>query len=342
MRKNKSIIILMLVLLLMLPACASNNKKSSESDGMRNPDSNYEVKPSEAYPGEYGYENDGMDMETEPKEDSKPKEGSNEILLSSDRLLIINGELEIETRDFENSSKVLIENVEKMGGYVSGLNEYYDTIWGSNNEKIKAARFTYIVRIPYDKTNEFISAIGDVGSVVRKNLDTEDVSLRYAETERRLKLYDDKISRLEKLLEQATKMEDILLIQSEIENAIEKKEILAGDFKQLQDLVSLSTITIYLNEVKEYSQSVEVKDSFGTRIAAAFSYSLTNFKYFLEDFLISLIYILPILIFFALIIFLIIKLIRKIRNKRSKKLFNKNIFKKDNKTKDNKDETKTE
>ena len=184
--------------------------------------------------------------------------------------LIRRAELHIQTEDFDASAGALEALVAEYGGYFQSARSE-----GGSLRNQDAARYgEYVIRLPEERFHSFLNQSGTLGYVLRSAESSENVSQAYYDTETRLDTQRTKQARLLALLEQADTMENIL----ELENALSETEYeiqtLTTDLEHYDDLIDYATVTLYLEEVLQISQSPGEAASLGERMAAGAASSL--------------------------------------------------------------------
>ncbi len=96
------------------------------------------------------------------------------------------------------------------------------------------------------------------------------MSDQYYDLEARIRNKQKEEARLLKHLDENTgKLEDILAVEREVSRVREELERMEGRMRVLQDLVSLTTVTLHVNEIKGYVPPQA--PTFGLRISRAFA-----------------------------------------------------------------------
>ena len=131
-------------------------------------------------------------MAMEPKAESQT--GSS---LPANVKLIYRANIDMESTEFDKALDGLNELVERMGGYYenSELNNYSTY-----------RRGYYVVRLPAENFEAFLSAVGELCQVNNLSRSAEDISEYYYDTESRLATQQTKLARLQDLLRQAEDM----------------------------------------------------------------------------------------------------------------------------------------
>lgn len=149
-----------------------------------------------------------------------------------ERKLIRNGELSLEVSDLEKTQAAVENWVKEFGGYISNSN---------NGEK----NSNYTVRIPSEKFDAAMEAAGTLGTVKNKNISAQDVSDQFYDLQSRLATKKILRDKLNGYLKQATSMQDILKVESELNSVQSEIESMEGKFKRLSSQIDFSTIKIY-------------------------------------------------------------------------------------------------
>lgn len=200
--------------------------------------------------------------------------------------LIRRAELSIQTEQFDESREALNTLVASCGGYFENSSEY----GGSRRDVNASRRGEYVVRVPAEKYDQFLSQTGELGYVSSKNENSEDIGERYYDTEARLKTQRTKQERLLALLERAETMEDIIALESALSDVEYQIEQYSSQLNRYDALVAFATFTISLSEVGRVTQEVGETASLGQRMAAGFQASLRGLSQGFQNFLIWLSY----------------------------------------------------
>ena len=221
----------------------------------------------------------GMDMElyepSAPQESqsaSTAEEGEayGSVYQNSSAKLIRRAELSIQTTQFDQAAEALQTLVEQYGGYFER-----SSVYGGSYRDANAQRSgEYVVRIPAEQYEKFLSESGNLGYVTQLTESSEDVGEQYYDTESRLKTQRTKQERLLALLEKAENMEDIISLENALSEVEYQIEQYTSTLNRYDALIGFSTFNIYLSEVSKVTQEVGETASLGTRMAAGFRSSL--------------------------------------------------------------------
>lgn len=196
--------------------------------------------------------------------------------------LIRQAELNIQTEQFDQSLEALNQLVNNCGGYFESANLY----GGGRRDAYATRSGEYVVRIPAQQYNLFLSSTGDLGYVNSKTESSEDVGTQYYDTETRLKTQRTKQERLLALLERAETMEDIISLENALSDVEYQIEMYSSDLRRYDALINFSTFRIYLNEVRQITEEVGETASLGQRMAAGFQASFRDLGQGFQDLLV--------------------------------------------------------
>ncbi len=286
--KNKKLILIMALLLVtsIITACSAKNTKS---ELVR------DVAPSE---GNYG-----MDI---PQEYDYGKSPSDDGYYEPDKI-ITTVSISMETLEFDETSEKLSELIKKYKGYVENSHISHNNYIYSSG--LKHANYT--IRMPKENLDGFVNDIKAIGNIISENTSKEDITKKYRDTESRLRVLETKEKRILSLLEKADKMEDIIALENQLSEIIYQKENLTASLMEMDDKVDYSTVYLELREVAKLTAGKNEKTPFLTKLANAFKDSIYYFSQNIEDFIISIVYLLPYLIIIVIVIYLIRILVKK-------------------------------
>lgn len=229
---------------------------------------------------------------------------------TSGRKLIKDVSYTIETLAFEESCNILDSSVASYGGYIqtSSLSNdlsYYSGIYSRSAQ--------YVLRIPADRLDAFMNNIGNVGNVTGKSQSSRDVTLEYIDTESRAESLRLQREKLFELLERAENVEDMIILEERISDVTYELERNKSYLKNIDNLVSFSTVTINLHEVKRVT--VAEPETVGQRMTSGIEESFYNIKTGFQEFAIGFVSDLPYLVIWGIILgiiaFVAIRILRK-------------------------------
>jgi len=148
----------------------------------------------------------------------------------TDRVIIYTAELSLVVSDIRGVQRAVESELKPLGAYMQRMDGHVIVM------KVPAARF-----------EEAIAIVEKLGDVTSKTVTGEDVTEQMRDLNIRLKNAMDVRDRLAKLLDQASKMEDALKIEKELERVTETLELLKGKIRYLETSAAFSTLTVQLN-----------------------------------------------------------------------------------------------
>ncbi len=162
-----------------------------------------------------------------------------EVVAAADRQMVVTGYVTVVVDDpIEKASRV-VTIVGSRGGYISARSEQTA---GVN----RRAYAQLTARVPAERLDEVITALGTLGTVDETQLDSVEVTTQVRDLEARIKAMQISIARLEALLQQSAKLSDIIEAEQVLTDRQSQLEQLQSQRAQLADQVSMSTVTINL------------------------------------------------------------------------------------------------
>ncbi len=260
----------------------------------------------------------GMAMEDaayEEEYDMAPEEQAE--LGSVDRKLVRNVNLSVETEGFDALLVSLEGKVSELGGYIEQMNinngsSYYRT--GSyRNASITA-------RIPADKLDSFLESVALNSNITYRGEHVQDVTLQYVDVQSHLEALRAQQTRLLELVEQAETVEELVFLEGELTDVRYQIQSLESSLRTMNNQVSYATVEMDIEEVTTYTPVVEVKKTAGQRIKEGFVHSCQSLGEGISEFFISFVIILPYLVLWGVILFLVIFVIRKCSKRHKKRV----------------------
>lgn len=213
--------------------------------------------------------------------------------------------LEVEKGKFNETFDKITSLAEQAGGYISSsTSEAYEGSLASG---------TITIRVPDVKFNDVLTKAKKLGKVLSINVSSQDVTEEYVDLESRLRNQEAQAAVLLDMMKKATTVQDSIQIQQQLSYIQEQIEIITGRMRYLDNLVSFSTIEIYVKEpdVKPPPTSIDLGMTEALRTAARVFISVT------KGLLIFLAGFTPIAILGLIIFFIIWGIIKSRRAKRA-------------------------
>ncbi|MHB1315521.1 MAG: DUF4349 domain-containing protein [Christensenellales bacterium] len=237
--------------------------------------------------------------------------------IAADRKVVRSAQISMETAEYDTDKAAILSLLERVGGYVQ-----YAAEWGNKPEdyKDKGRTAQYTFRIPQASFANFLSELDKIGTQLERTMGGEDITSQYTDVETRLKTQRTKLERLEKLLDDATKMEDIITLENAISDTTLQIEQYTASLNNWDNLVAEATVGVYMTEVVKVDAFEGVKDeTFGDKISNAFNSAIAGIIDGVKWLVVTIVSILPALIVLGVITaVIVVPIIITQRRKRKK------------------------
>ncbi len=232
------------------------------------------------------------------------------------RKLIRTFDINIETKEFDTVLSGIQTKVQELGGYIEqssldGGSAYYSSYNRYSN---------MTARIPSDKLDQFVENVKESANVTYISESTEDITLKYVDTESRKIALETERDRLLELLEKAETVEDIITIEGRLSEVRYQLESYASQLRTYDNQVDYSTVHINIREVQRETK-VEPK-TFWEEVVDEFGDSIYDLGRGFRDFAIWFLGSSPFIVLWAVIIAVVVFVLRFVgKKKRLKKTF---------------------
>lgn len=267
--------------------------------------------------------NIGVATNSGANQNVKPNTNSNITMNNTNQIrkIIYRADINILVTNYQAFYDGLNAELIKQNGYIENMNigtnlGYDSDIKGNRDYKYG----TFVIRVPVASFNESFGALKALGKVRNENISSDDISMNYADTLNAVKNLEVREEALRKLMDKAEKMEDIVKVDSELARVRGQIDSYKSTLNVWDNQVEMSTIVINFNEVKTIEPQIEMPESLSERIKNALIRSVNSFVDDLENILIGLFSNMIQLFIWAVVLFIIFKIIKKMK---------KNLFKKE-------------
>ncbi len=258
---------------------------------------------------------DFSDAATETAVDSSGSDTTAEITpenIPEDRKLIRTVNLSFETTEFDKFIDDLQHKTTELGGYVESSDI-------NGNAETSSNRYAYFtLRIPKPQLDTFLDFAECGANLTRKYENTQDITLRYHDTESRKKALKEEYDRLLELMAQAESVDAIISIEQRLSDIRYELDNYESDLRTYDNQVDYSTVTVDVSETSIYTPTQ--KTTFWGRVSSNLEQNIEELIEAVTDFLVWFISSLPIFIFLAIVcgvIWLIIRTLIKSHGKRA-------------------------
>ena len=226
------------------------------------------------------------------------KDAPQEAKLAFPRKIIYTGDIRLVCENLDVASEKLESRIKDFGGYISNASKNGNR--GSNRES------TWTIRIPSGQFDRFIKFSTTIGELQTNNRQAQDVSEEYYDADARLKNKKIEEARLVELLRHATgKLSEILTVEKEISRVREEVERIEGRLRFLRNQTDLSTITVTIQEVKNFQP--DGPPTIKTQVARTFDGSIEAMKNVGIGLLLFVVAILPWVLPIVFVAYLIVR-----------------------------------
>ena len=238
---------------------------------------------------------------------------SNAIL--SERKVIRSANVTVEVENFDEAY-AKIDTMILGIGFIQSTNINSEKYFVEDKQKL-LRRGTIIIRVDREKFDKVLNSLKGIGEVLSWNINGEDVTDKFFDTESRLRLYRIEEGKLEEYLKKLNDLDQIFKTESRLTEIRYQIESLTGNLKKMGDLVDLSTIAITMNEKRPGSDDPVKPQTYGQKLLYNFLESIKGVAGFMGDFIIVIVAAIPILILIGLFVFIAVLIYRKIPRKRT-------------------------
>ena len=249
---------------------------------------------------------------------SVPPAVANSVPAPTDRLVIQNADLSIVVKDVNARVKQIEDMAKVMGGFIVSVN--VSQTYTSSGNQVPQAQI--VIRVPQEKLEDALTQIKqDTVDVQNETRSGNDVTDQYVDLQSRLTAKQAAEAQLLKIMQDATKTQDVLDVYAQLQQVQSDIEVLKGQIKFYEQSAALSAISV--NIIAE--ETVKPLVVGGWKPQGVARDAIQNLIYFWQafvDFMIRFfLYILPVLLTIALplyLVFLILRwVIRKTRRPRA-------------------------
>ncbi|MCL1883458.1 MAG: DUF4349 domain-containing protein [Defluviitaleaceae bacterium] len=186
-----------------------------------------------------------------------------------ERRVIRNSDIDIDTLYFEETVSGIERIIEINGGFIETSEQRYRDFWHAD----------YVIRVPVERFDTVNRELIALGQVTHFTTNSEDVTMLFLDLQSRLSIREEEERRIEAMRDAATYLRDLIALERELSDLRVVVDRYRRRITEIDQLASFSTIRLSVREVEEIVEYVPYVpaeppiDSFGTRIASAFSAS---------------------------------------------------------------------
>ncbi|MGW6904455.1 DUF4349 domain-containing protein [Streptomyces sp. NPDC054940] len=154
--------------------------------------------------------------------------------------IIRTASLTVQVKDVPKALDEARTSTENAGGYVGNETTTRDE---EGHERTRV-----VLRVPVDSYAEVLTELEGAGKLVERSAKAQDVTDQVVDVESRIKSQRASVARIRELMDQATKLSDVVTLEGELSTRQADLEALLAQQSSLKDRTSLATITLTLSE----------------------------------------------------------------------------------------------
>jgi hypothetical protein len=157
----------------------------------------------------------------------------------STRAVIRRGEVALVTKEMSRARTEIDDLLGRHGGYLASEDTH-------NDRTGRPERSVLVLRVPEPAFDTVMGRLTEIGRTERADRSAEDVTTKVIDVDIRVATQEASLARLQRFLRQATSVEDMVRVESEIAGRQAELESLKAQQKYLSDQTSMSTVTVRL------------------------------------------------------------------------------------------------
>lgn len=220
-------------------------------------------------------------------------------LSTSSRMIIYNVQIYMNVKDLDKSIKDLYVMLKESGGYI--ISSSID----KNGESYKRGNIT--IKVPAKTLTEFQNKISQLGQVTNQKQTGQDVTEEFVDQSARLKNMKLEEQKYQDLFKCARTVDDMLKVRKELGRVRGDIESLEGRLEFIKANVAMATIELTME------QKIEGVPKSFWNIGGTFKNAFTALKYMVRGAISIFIYLVIVLLPFAIFILFLINLIKGFR-----------------------------
>jgi hypothetical protein len=169
-----------------------------------------------------------------PEYYTQVKEGAGLEYQEDNRKILYSAYLSLAVKSPDTANTHLEQIARRYEGYVNQIGTYQS-----------------VIRVKSDQLDAALAEVEALGKIKSKSLTGQDVTDEYLDYQIRLENATKARDRYLELLNQATSVEEILMVEKELERLNETIELMKGRMSRIDHLDEFATITVSLSEKKK-------------------------------------------------------------------------------------------
>lgn len=193
--------------------------------------------------------------------------GPSSIVQDTDRMLVYTVDLAMTSYEYAIDYQKIKTASAKFGGFV----QQEETTGTPPTEHNPHGRYTSMtLRIPTKNLDAFMDALSQVGTLLSKNIQSDDITTDYYDTQARVKMLESRYDKLDEHYREAKKMEDIIKLEQEMSDILYQLDKLKGSVRSMDQSVEYATVYLQLEELVRVAD-VPAKTDFSERLSDSYA-----------------------------------------------------------------------
>jgi len=183
------------------------------------------------------------------------------------RKIIYNADVQLVVTDLDNAESDLRVLLKEVDAFIAN-----SEVRGATGAP-RSGRWR--VRVPAERFDDFMTELVKLGVPQRNTVESQEVTDEYYDLADRLKNKQVEQERLRAFLQEkkaTSTLEEFLAIEKELNRVREEADKLEGRLRRLKDLTALATVTVSMQEVKDYVPPQA--PTFGSSVRGTFADSI--------------------------------------------------------------------
>lgn len=185
--------------------------------------------------------------------------------------IIRTASLTVRVKDVPKALEQARTGTENAGGYVGNETTTRDA---EGHERTRV-----VLRVPVEKYDEVLAELEGAGKLLDRSAKAEDVTDQVVDVESRIKTQRASVARIRELMDQATKIGDVVTLEGELSTRQADLEALLARQASLKDRTSLATITLSLSETPVKKQAEDDDPGFVDALAGGWNAFVTMLRW---------------------------------------------------------------
>lgn len=165
---------------------------------------------------------------------------------------------------------------QKVEAYTKKYNGFVSNSYANTYNNVKSGSVT--IRVPEMHFDAVMAELTLLGDVTSKNLNGQDVTEQYIDMQARINSTKTQESRLLELYKNATKVNEMMQIETQLNSVRSNIERMEGQMRYLNNRVAMSSITVTLSEPQPVVREWGIWKSFKN----ALNHSLSTLRWMIE------------------------------------------------------------